>query len=313
MKKGIDISHWQGQNFDFTKAKDNGYEWACLKAGGGSDHHNRYTDVCFYTNYKNATYAGISHISAYYYGHDKSVNSAIMSARYFYDVIKDLPVHSYLFYDVEGEMLSLSKTDLTTIISAFCEELNALCGKDVSGIYTSESHFNNLIFDDLLSHLPHWVAKYSESEPHLNSGNKVDIWQYSSASNDLWGFPVDVNKVYSDLPNFYNGLTFDMVVENTYKGMYGNGRSNRKQMVEALGFDYDEVQKAVNERYYGISNNANTQTPTPGKKTVEEMAALVYRGDFGNGAVRKAQVEALGYNYDEVQSAVNRIYYGITE
>lgn len=319
MLKGIDVSHWQGENFNFTKAKENGYEWACLKAGGGSDDHTRYTDVCFLKNYASAIKSGITHISAYYFGHDKTVESAKNSAKYLWNLVKDLPSTSYLFYDVEGEMLSVEKSLLTDIILSFCNTVNALAGNNICGIYTSESHYNSLIDDSKLKLLPHWVAKYSNTKPQLKSGNNVDIWQYSAAENEIWGFPVDVNNIYIELPNFYSGLTFDIVVENTYKGVYGNGRTNRKEQIEALGFDYEEVQNAVNERYYGISSTVSPKTDVSAtsnanstKKTVEEMAALVYRGDFGNGAVRKANIEALGYDYEEVRKAVNRIYYGIT-
>lgn len=42
-------------------------------------------------------------------------------------------------------------------------------------------------------------------------------------------------------------LSFDEVVENTIKGVYGNG-ATRKNNVEKLGFSYSEVQKAVNKR-----------------------------------------------------------------
>lgn len=42
-------------------------------------------------------------------------------------------------------------------------------------------------------------------------------------------------------------LTFEKIVENTIKGVYGNG-FDRKQNIEKLGFSYSEVQRAVNKR-----------------------------------------------------------------
>lgn len=42
-------------------------------------------------------------------------------------------------------------------------------------------------------------------------------------------------------------LTFEEVVENTIKGLYGNG-ADRKNKIEQLGFSYSDVQKAVNKR-----------------------------------------------------------------
>ena len=71
---------------------------------------------------------------------------------------------------------------------------------------------------------------------------------------------------------------------------------------------------AVNGRYirgYGLpdytSMAAAEPEKTPDKKTVAEIAKEVYAGKWGNGADRKARLEAAGYNYVEVQAAVNTI------
>ena len=40
---------------------------------------------------------------------------------------------------------------------------------------------------------------------------------------------------------------------------------------------------------------------------VDEVAKEVLRGDWGNGADRKKRLEAAGYNYAQVQAAVNRL------
>lgn len=47
-----------------------------------------------------------------------------------------------------------------------------------------------------------------------------------------------------------------------------------------------------------ISNN---------KKSIDEVARLVIRGDYGNYPERKKRLEAEGYNYREVQNRVNEI------
>lgn len=51
-------------------------------------------------------------------------------------------------------------------------------------------------------------------------------------------------------------------------------------------------------------DGAAPQTPS---KSVDEVAQDVINGKYGNGADRKAAVEAAGYNYDEVQAKVNEI------
>lgn len=49
-----------------------------------------------------------------------------------------------------------------------------------------------------------------------------------------------------------------------------------------------------------------TTTATAVKKSVEEIAKEVIQGKWGNGADRKNKLEAAGYNYAQVQAAVNR-------
>lgn len=43
------------------------------------------------------------------------------------------------------------------------------------------------------------------------------------------------------------------------------------------------------------------------KKTVEQIAKEVIAGKWGNGSERKKKIEAAGYNYSEVQKAVNKL------
>ena len=47
--------------------------------------------------------------------------------------------------------------------------------------------------------------------------------------------------------------------------------------------------------------------PAAPKKTVEEIAREVILGKWGNGAERRAKLTAAGYDYTEVQAAVNRL------
>ena len=57
--------------------------------------------------------------------------------------------------------------------------------------------------------------------------------------------------------------------------------------------------------WYEIKAPTVTPQPTPGKKSVDEVANEVIKGLWGNGSERKARLEAAGYNYNEVQNAVN--------
>lgn len=86
------------------------------------------------------------------------------------------------------------------------------------------------------------------------------------------------------------------VAKEVLAGAWGNG-NDRKNRLVAAGYNYDEVQNAVNALC----------TPKPSLKPMSEIAKEVLAGVWGNGDARKHKLEAAGYNYSEVQTAVNKL------
>lgn len=82
-------------------------------------------------------------------------------------------------------------------------------------------------------------------------------------------------------------------------GKWGNGE-DRKRRLEAAGYDYNEVQAAVNAVLSG-------KQPTANKKSIETLALEVIAGKWGAGSVRKKSLEAAGYDYAAVQKRVNEL------
>lgn len=78
-------------------------------------------------------------------------------------------------------------------------------------------------------------------------------------------------------------------------GKYGVGEA-RKQ---ALGSLYNEVQAKVNEILLG-------KTETSNRKSNEEIADEVIAGKWGNNPSRKQKLIAEGYDYNTIQSIVNK-------
>ena len=91
------------------------------------------------------------------------------------------------------------------------------------------------------------------------------------------------------------------VAKEVYAGEWGNN-PERKEALEKVGYDYQEVQDAVNAL-------VNGSTPTP-SKSVQDVAKEVINGQWGNNPDRQKKLEAAGYNYQEVQNAVNAILKG---
>jgi hypothetical protein len=96
--------------------------------------------------------------------------------------------------------------------------------------------------------------------------------------------------------------TIDEIAAEVLKGLWGNG-SARKDNLTKAGYDAQAVQAKVNE----LCGKKTTTTPTPAKKTNEQIAAEVLAGKWGNGAERKKRLADAGYNYTTIQRLVNKL------
>lgn len=87
------------------------------------------------------------------------------------------------------------------------------------------------------------------------------------------------------------------IADEVIAGKWGNGDA-RKNALEAAGYNYSEVQAAVNAKLSGGS--------APAKKSNAEIAKEVIAGKWGNGDDRKKKLQAAGYDYNAVQAEVNK-------
>lgn len=131
-----------------------------------------------------------------------------------------------------------------------------------------------------------------------NNGEKVARRELSVNGRYIRGFIVPKysnNTAPSGGSNSTVSGTIDELARRVIAGEFGSGDARKN----ALGDKYDAVQARVNEILNGIAS-----TPS---KSVSEVAKEVLAGSWGNGSDRKAKLDAAGYNYDEVQSAVNAL------
>lgn len=91
----------------------------------------------------------------------------------------------------------------------------------------------------------------------------------------------------------------DEIAQEVIKGLWSTGNV-RKSKLEAAGYNYNEVQKRVNELL-------SPKKTTPKKDSLEKVAKDVIAGKYGNGNDRIKRLEAAGYNYKEVQALVNKM------
>ena len=91
------------------------------------------------------------------------------------------------------------------------------------------------------------------------------------------------------------------IAKEVIDGKWGNG-SDRKEKLKAAGYDPDAVQVKVNELM-----GEKSESSTPAKKSITEVAKEVVAGKWGNGSARKEKLKAAGYDPDEVQAKVNSL------
>ena len=86
-------------------------------------------------------------------------------------------------------------------------------------------------------------------------------------------------------------------------GGWGNGET-RKQRLQAAGYSYSEVQGYINSILGGSSSSSSSS-----KKSAEQIARDIIngKGNWGTGETRKKKLQAAGYNYNEVQSIINKL------
>lgn len=131
-----------------------------------------------------------------------------------------------------------------------------------------------------------------ESKPADNVMYRVQVGAYSVKSNA----EAQLKKVAAKFNCF-------MVQEgNMYKIQVGafSVKANADAMlskVKAAGFD----------AFITTKGGQAVSTTTPAKKSVDEVAKEVLQGKWGNGADRKRRLTQAGYNYTEVQNAVNKL------
>jgi hypothetical protein len=87
----------------------------------------------------------------------------------------------------------------------------------------------------------------------------------------------------------------DELAREVINGMWLSGDARKRALTEA-GYNYDAIQKRINE----ILNGGGT-------KTLDELAQEVLKGQWGSGDERKRRLVAAGYDYDAVQARVNEL------
>lgn len=100
-----------------------------------------------------------------------------------------------------------------------------------------------------------------------------------------------------DKPSKPDKKSIDEIAKEVINGKWGNGEDREKKL-KAAGYDYNAVQKRVNELM-------GSSKPKP-KMTARQFALEVWNeGKHGTGATREAEAKKLGVDYKEAQRLIN--------
>ena len=216
-----------------------------------------------------------------------------------------------------------------TYAKAFLDRVASKTGVNPM-IYMSKSVCSQFDWSGFTSRYALWVAQYAnnnttgyQASPWTDNRGygawkAPSIFQYSSHGRLAgWGADLDLNIAYMDRNGwmkFAKGdgsaqpstpqqpvtkpdKTVDQVAQEVMDGKWGNG-DDRKNRLQAAGYDYNAVQAKVNQL------SANKNQP---KKTVDQLAQEVLAGKWGNGDDRRNRITAAGYDYNAVQNKVNQL------
>ncbi len=105
-----------------------------------------------------------------------------------------------------------------------------------------------------------------------------------------------------------NKKSNEEIAAEVWAGKWGTG-SDRKNRLQAAGYDYNTIQDLVNKGV-GKNGGSTNSTSAPSKSALDVAREIWTKGNWGTGAERKRKVEAAGYNYAEVQKYVNEFASG---
>lgn len=270
--KGIDISSWQA-GIDIASVKKAGYEFIIIRAGftGYGADRIKQKDSSFEKFYTEAKRNKLG-VGCYWYSCATSRTEGIREAEFLYNnCLKGKKFDYPIYIDVEETRWQAhSKIGVTDAIIGFCEYLEDK--GYLAGIYASLSWFNTKIDTTRLKGRTKWIACWTSTMPKVNF-DSFDMWQ-NSDDGRAGGKSIDLDMAFKDFPKIIkegglNGYpvtvgqngsvsygetqtpdkvkkTISQIAEEVLQGKWGNGIERQTRLTNA-GYDYDKIQKKVNE------------------------------------------------------------------
>ncbi len=222
-KKGIDISHHQGEiDFDVVK---NSIDFVVIREGYGVS-----TDRKFYKNVAGAKKSGIPVLGVYHFCYSTTVDEVVKEAESCVRNIKEsgLSTDTLCFFDFEydtvdkarGRGVVLNANDCRNLTIAFCDTVEKFGYK--AGVYTNSDYYYNWYNVDVLSKYLLWYADWGQT-PSV----ECYLHQYSS-KGQIPGIKtdVDLNYLYGDFKMDEKNIRSRNAVVNLVESWVGKNESD---------------------------------------------------------------------------------------
>lgn len=300
---GIDISEHQG-NIDLKPYKD---KFIIIRGGYWTK-----TDSKAERNMNLCEKLGIPY-GIYWYSYALNTSEAEKEAKACLKLIRGRNIKVGVWLDMEDadgykrrHGFPSNKT-ITDMCNKFCKLLSD--AKYYVGVYASESWFNSKIQSSMK--YPKWIASWGANNGKHNKdlSSKCVLHQYTSKPLDKDVSYVSLDTFIGSNPkkedtkkedkNIIKKKAISTIAKEAIAGKWGSGDDRKKKLTKA-GYDYDKVQKKVNELL------KETKT-TPKKKSVTTIAKEVINGKWGDGEERKKKLKKAGYDYNVIQKEVNKL------
>ena len=284
--KGVDLSYCQ-EGISFSALKQAGVRFAVIRAGFSTK-----KDVTMDKFVADCNKYGVDY-GFYWYSYAMNVEQAQTEAEKCIEVIKNLSPTYPVFFDMEEKkQISGLNTDTRTRMAlAFCEKIRQAGFKP--GVYANPSFMENYYDKSrIVGKYDIWLAHWTNSpERPSRYDYGQTMWQWGL--DRIGGYDVDGDICFTDYGKKKPvEKTIDQLADEVLAGKWDNG-AERERLLTAAGYDYNAVQKRVNEKLY--------------RETTDEIAVEVIAGLWGNGAERKEKLTEAGYDYSEVQRKVNQM------
>ena len=211
---GIDISKWQGKDFDI---KATGAQFVIIKAGGSDD--GLYIDSQFLNFYTQAKNLGLD-VGIYWYTKAASVTALKDEINYLLSKVKGLQFELPVYLDIEEDCLYNYSDQLAVTWIKELKKRNYY-----PGIYCGYYWSLDKLTSDIIKDYPFWLAYWTDSKPAF----KWDYGVWQQGHMKCIGGEVDVDYQYIDYSFIkkqgYNGFkkekTYSDVTEDmaSYKAI----------------------------------------------------------------------------------------------